>query len=173
MKLPMKTHSKIIIFIVILLVILGGYTVAAYQLKLWPFTPASSTSDQNTSDPTLSPGKEAVSDGEFSDKTTDEVPVNPTLTATIDQLAQQDGKVIAKTSINTTDTSGLCSFVFSNANDKPVTQTASPTLKGDRVICGPIEIPEQSFSFLGDWVMTFRYYANNTQVSAEDTISIK
>ena len=168
-----NTHTKIIVALAIIIAALGTYTVAAYQFKLWPFLVTETIDSRNAADPTLSPGKEAVSNDEYSDTTTDEVPVNPTLVAVIDQLEQQDNKVTVKASVNTTDASGLCSITFTNPNDKPVTQTVNPILKGDRIICGPIEISEQSFSYLGDWLMTFRYYTDNTQVSAEDTITIK
>jgi hypothetical protein len=174
MKITTQNKSKIsLIIAVCIIALLGAYTAAAYHYQLFPFQPNVPEVSKEITDPTSSPDKEAIPTGEYTDKTTNDIPTNPTLAATIDQLEQKNGVVLAKGSVNTSDASGLCSFVFSNDNDKPITQTVNPTLKDTQILCGPIEIPEQSFSFLGEWNVSFRYYSNNTQVSTESKITIK
>jgi len=107
------------------------------------------------------------------DKTTNEIPEDTTLAASIDDLYQEGDTIHFTGSVNTPNGKGTCTVVFSNENDKPVTRTVDATSKGDNTVCGPVEISNLEFSFVGTWQVTFRYFENDTQVSTEGTIDIK
>jgi hypothetical protein len=107
------------------------------------------------------------------DKTTDEIPVSETLTATFIDLAQSNGQITFTGSANDKNTGGTCSIIFSNPNDRPVSRSANTTQSDGKAVCGPILIPETEFSFLGEWTATFRYYSGDTQAVAERTINIQ
>lgn len=107
------------------------------------------------------------------DKTTDQIPVSETLTASIDTLDQSNGVITFAGSANDTKEGGSCSIVFSNPNDRPITRTVAASISNGMAICGPINIPETEFSFLGEWTATFRYYINDTQAMAERKMIIE
>lgn len=106
-------------------------------------------------------------------KTTDDVPVNPSLSATIDELSQADGFVVFRGSVNDSKSGGSCTITFTNENDRPVTQTVPAKIANKRATCEDVRISETNFSFLGDWVATFRYYNDDKQVVTEDRIMIR
>lgn len=186
MKISKQTNKKkpftktLLCLSLVVLVIIGlsVYTYALHgSLFGWqPSPPQNSNSSTNTS-PSKSGNESSpekgVKDGTNEDKTTDEVPVDSTITSSITDLYQSNGYVYFMGSTNDTRGGGKCSVTFTNTNDHPVSRTADAGLSNGTAQCGPIQIPETEFSFIGDWVATFRYYVNGVQAVAEKTITIK
>lgn len=128
-----------------------------------PTTQSSDDTDHGTKDDTT-PG---------TDKTTDQIPVSETLVATFTDLSQSGGYIKFSGTANDDKTGGSCSIVFTNPNDRPVSRTSQATQNGGKAVCGPIQIPETEFSFLGEWTATFRYYTDDSQAVVERKITIQ
>jgi len=185
MKITKQTqHSanskKIIatICIIVTVITIGAIYLIGFNGSIlgWqPFEPTSQQEQQQTSDPqdtTTNSGTKDDTD-EGTDQTTDEIPVNQTLVATFTKLSQADGFITFTGEVNANSTDGSCSITFTNASDRPVTRTATPTQVGSKSVCGPVQIPESEFSFLGEWTATFRFYTGGAQTTAERKITIQ
>jgi hypothetical protein len=176
-RLPKKTKIIILIgSIVVALLIAAAVYLVAFKGNLlgWqPFGNTPSTVEPITEDsPDTNHGtKDDTTPG--TDKTTDEIPVSETLAATIMTLSQSNGQITFTGSANDNNAGGTCSIVFTNPNDRPVSRSANTTQSDGEAICGPIQIPETEFSFLGEWTATFRYYSGDTQAVTERTINIQ
>ncbi len=174
-----KSYKPIIIttsVVVVLLIVAVIYLIPLKgSLFGWqPFrtsTPVDTTT-QNSDDTSHGTKDTTTTDGS-TDKTTDQIPVSTTLTAKISQLEQTNGAVVFTGSVNDASTGGKCSITFSNENDRPITRSADAVVVNNTGTCGPISVPENEFSFLGDWKATFRYYLNDSQAIAEGIITIK
>ncbi len=109
-----------------------------------------------------------------SDKTEQSIPVQKDVTAKITTLSQENGQVTIAGAIAGTTEAGACTFKFTTPQDKPVSKTIKGVIAGDSVNCGPLSIPETSFSYLGNWTANLTYYLDSGKsVSAEKVISIK
>lgn len=173
-----KSNRKIIALLAIigsLLVIAATVYLVFFKGTLLGWQPFGETSTTNpttqNSDDTSHGTKDDVVPG--SDKTTDQIPVDVTLVATIDQLSQSNGKITFKGSVNDNTADGNCSITFSNPNDRPISRTSKASQVNGIAVCGPIEIPETEFSFLGEWTATFRYYINDSQAVVERKVTIQ
>jgi len=168
-----QAYRKIVYIITTIIVVSLGYVGVAYAIKSWPFQQPNTTSIESTS-PNQNTSKDDLPVSQNGDgKTTDQVPVDPALTATITTLEQKDGIITFMASISSTQTDGTCSVTFSNPNDKPVTRTASAIAENNSSVCGPIQIPETEFAYLGTWTATFRYFVGEKQVSTAKDITIQ
>lgn len=181
MKIPKKKNRLKMILIpsavvFALLLALGVYLVV-FKGSLMGWSPFGSE-DTVTKDPPTQSSSD-TSHGTKDDldlgpiQTTDEVPVNSSLSATIDELSQSNGFIVFNGSVNDNQAGGSCTVTFSNENDRPVTQTVAANVANKRATCDEIKIPETSFSFLGEWIVTFRYYNNDSQAVTEDRITIR
>lgn len=106
-------------------------------------------------------------------KTTNQIPVNDSIVASIDELTQKDGYIKFTGSVNNVESGGTCSVLFTNPNDRPISRTVATSISDNKSVCGPIVIPETEFSFLGEWITVFRYYVNETQAVVEGKILIQ
>lgn len=182
MKIKPSHKSKLpraAVLTIVLLLLLGAGTVAAYYYKIGPFADSSRSSEssgdaktKNPSDQTNDQKKVDVKGGTTSDnvdttKTTDQIPKSTVTSVTIDSLAQQNGVVSYSASVGGAS-SGTCSAVFSNDIGKPVSRTVDTT----NGTCSAV-IPENEFDALGKWTLTLRFYANNTQTVSTKDIVIK
>lgn len=134
-------------------------------------TSAPQTTQTNTGEKTSQDTKTTANS--TPSQTTNQIPVNGGLTVTIDQLEQTNGEVVFVGSSNSGDKGGTCSITFTNPNDRPVSRSVTAEINGTRSICGPVQIPDTEFSFVGEWKATFRYYVNETQAVAEKNLTIQ
>jgi len=170
-KSPVK---KAIVILIIAIVLAGIYGGVSYTAKWWPFSVSTGNPVTESTNSDGNATKEGlIVPGENSSKTTDQVPVTTELTATITNLSQSNGYVSFVGTVNSVDTSGECSIILTNDNDKPVSRTVTAIIESGVVTCGPVQIPESEFTFLGKWLGTFRYYINGSQVVATKDITIK
>lgn len=174
MKINKQTKSKkplIFLGIIICLALLAGgiyYFVTAQSSS----THSAGNDSQNAADktiPSTKNGTPASSPDVDNTKTTNDIPVAKETNVTIEKLSQENGSITYSATIGNPGESGTCSATFSNNTDRPVTRTT--TAEGPS--CGPVSIPEAEFSTLGTWTLTLRYYTNNTQAVATQTIEIK
>lgn len=172
-----KNQSRRKITIVVIVVILAAiaYAGTSFALELWPFEQHTTNSDGTT---TTGSSQNATKDNiptkeGGTTKTTDQVPVDATLTAAITTLQQADGFVTFSGTVTPAQTGGSCSVTLSNPNDKPVVRSVDATSDANGTICGPIKIPESEFSYLGTWTATFRYFVGDKQVVATKDIVIQ
>lgn len=182
MKIPKqkKSRLKMILIpsvVIVVLLLASGVYLVVFKGSLLGWKPFASESavvkdpqTQSSSD-TSHGTKDDLDPG--TGKTTDEIPVSTKLTAAIDELSQSNGSVTFKGSVDDGQSGGSCTITFSNENDRPVTQTVAANVTNGRATCDEVKIPETSFSFLGEWIATFRYYNNDTQAVAEDRITIR
>jgi len=183
---PHARPKKIILITIIVLFILAcGYTGFALKQDIWPFNTAGSVTqaekDAANNFPTTSPKTDAPAvdsssknnDPQTPNQSNDQVPVSPTLTATITQLEEKDSVIYFSAAITGTSDSGTCVVNFTNPNDKPVTKQVTATVKGSSVACGPIQISNLEFSYLGQWSVDFNFYTGGKQVSTSGIIKIR
>jgi len=169
--------KKILVFTLIIIALLVTTGVFAYTTKTWPFsnntipTPANQSNNDDLQENATKDGD--LSPNDIPTKTTDQIPVNDSISVTVDELTQSNGVIRFKATTTSSVHGGKCSLTLTNPNDKPVTRTVSASNSDSTEICGPIEIPEQEFSYLGEWTATIRYYINDTQVVATKAINIK
>jgi len=167
--------KKIIVFVLVLVAVLVAFTGFAYAANIWPFNnstvPTSDTQNNNSQENATKDGNPSSEDTPT--KTTDQIPLNNSVVVTIDELAQSNGLITFKATVASSIQGGKCSLSLTNPNDKPVTRTVNATSSNSTQICGPIEISEQEFSYLGEWTATLRYYINDTQALATKAITIK
>lgn len=175
-----KTNSKLpnLIIATSVVVLLGAALYGTYAHKVWPFNgqqsitaeqEAANNSDITNSQQKTGADKATTNQDVDTSKTTDEVPVAESTSVSITRLSQENGQVSYEAAITNPGATGSCSAVFTNKIAKPVTQVTPSS--GDK--CGPVHIPETSFSALGEWTLTLRYYTNDTQATATKTIEIK
>lgn len=178
---PTKSKTAIIIAsVLVVLAIAGAIYLIGFKGSLlgWqPFKsspPVQKTTTQDSNDTNHGTKEDAGTDTDMeTDKTTDQIPVDETLTATFTNLAQSNGYVTFSGSANDTSTGGTCSIVFTNSNDRPISRTVHATQANGKAVCETVQIPETEFSFLGEWTATFRYYINDTQAVTERKITIQ
>jgi hypothetical protein len=174
MKINKQVNSKkylIIPGIIICLALLAG-GIYFFVVAQTSTPPAANNDAQNAADktiPSTKNGTPASSPDVDNTKTTDNIPVSKETTVTIKNLVQQDGSITYSATVENYGESGTCSATFTNDNDRPVVRTTA----AEQSNCGPITIPEAEFSTLGKWTLTLRYYTNNTQAIATQTIEIK
>ncbi len=168
-----------LIVLVCLVIVLAGYGFGAHASSLWPFhhndtvvAPSQNKSNAPTQQDNTAAKVAAQASGS-DPKTSDQIPVDDSLTAHIDSINEANGVVTFTGSVTGATQAGSCSVTFSTPNDPPLSQTVSASLNGTTATCDPISIPAQSFSYLGDWTVTFRYFVNNTQAVATGTITIQ
>ena len=173
MNIKKTSHTKLIAILIIIGVLLVGaiaYFVYAYNKG------NTSTTSPNTqqADPSIN-AKTGVdpSSGNTSttttDKTTNQIPVSTIMSISIDTLSEQNGNVTYAGTVKNPVPGGSCSAVFSSTINRPI--TLSPQYSNGT--CGPDTISAKSFTSLGTWTLTLRYFTNSTQVSATKDINIQ
>ena len=181
MKIKRQTKKsnngkKAFLVILICVLLVGAYFGVAAAAKLWPFMPATTSQDTPATSTGLNqsetPSKDDTSTSDPG-KTTDEVPVSQSIAASIIQLEQKNGIVYFTGTVTPVQSGGTCSITLSNPNDKPIVRTTDATTDGSNSVCGPIQIPETEFSYLGTWTATFRYFIGDVQATATKEITIR
>lgn len=104
-------------------------------------------------------------------QTSEQVPVNTSLTTIIDNFSQLNGVVNASARITGTNTSGTCVFSFTNPDDKPVVPEVKSSSSGNAQVCS-VSIGESSFSKLGTWNLTVTFYQNDQKAQANQSVTI-
>lgn len=158
----------LLVIVAVILVAVG----VAYAINVLPSQDNKSPQVQ-TSEGTESDKSRIPETNSNSDKTTDEIPVSTKMSASIDELDQSSGAVTFRGSVSGSGADGECSISYTNPNDKPVSRVFKPVVSNGTASCGPVEVSEQEFSYLGDWTLTFRYYSNNLQAVTTKIISIR
>ncbi len=173
MNIKKTSHTKAIIFTIIIGVLLTGviayllYTAGRHatpvaQPKTQQTEPSSATktglSSSNGSSPTTN-----------INKTTNQIPVSTSMSISIDTLIEQNGTVNYSGTVTNPVVGGNCSAVFTSKINRPI--TLSPTYSAGK--CGPDTISANSFTSIGTWTLTIRYFTNTTQVSASKDINIQ
>ena len=165
-SLNSRTTSKKRTFMLMgaLLLLLLIYTATAWKIHSWPFLTSSTSPDPDatrnvTNYPSPKnnnpPSKQNTTAPATSGQTSNNVPVNTGLVATITQLEETNNQVIFSAKIQNTTSAGTCVVTFSNPNDRPVTQQSVATNSNSTSICGPVDIPADEFSYLGSWQVSF------------------
>lgn len=181
-KITPKSHKKrnIILAVIGLIVIFAAAAAALEFLGVTSFLhsnkPSSANKEQETR--TNLNAKEdfiekSTSKNSNTDKTSDQVPVNKDLIATITRLEQTDEGVIFSATVTNSPTAGRCVVTFTNPNDKPVVKEVDATTKDGTALCGPLTVSPLEFSYLGEWQVTLRYYFNDQQAVASEKVTIR
>lgn len=182
MKIKKQKHTKapLVIIAIIIALSAASYAFIAHKKSLWPFPPQQSQntdaqqdtineSPKNSNSVKKDEAGAAVNDG----KTTDQVPINKDLVATITQLEQLDDTVKFSATIENSTSAGTCVVTFTNPNDRPVTKQFDATIKDGVTLCKSSDIPSLEFSYLGAWSVSFRYYVGGEQITATGEVTIQ
>jgi flagellar basal body-associated protein FliL len=177
-KAPTTSRKKVLVLTIVSVLLVG--IVAAWITHTWPFQRtatvdpnASRNVTTNTSPKNNNPtGKEGDA-SPTGDKTSDQVPVDKTMVANITQLVETNNTVKFTATVNNTNTAGTCVVTFSNPNDRPITQQATAMNANNVSTCGPINIPANEFSYLGEWKVDFHYYVAGQQATTNGAIIIQ
>lgn len=160
---------------IIVLIILVGVVVVLEKLRLTnfiqdPFYTPQSDANSAAADSTLLSKSDMVGE-EVSDtsKNTAEIPVSSTVKLSIDSISQDSQTVTYRATISNPADSGTCSAVFTKDNSKPVTRVSAANSGS----CGPVSIPSLEFESIGVWTLTLRYYADDSQAIATQTVEIR
>lgn len=139
-----------------------------------PFYTDPSSLDKNNAqnDPTLKRKNDVVANDVQSfdvNKDSSEIPESTNVSLTIDLIEQANGRITYSATVSNPAGKGTCSVVFTKDGSKPVTRVDETQTNK----CGPISIPELEFESVGTWIMTLRYYSNNTQAVTTKTIEVR
>lgn len=107
------------------------------------------------------------------DETSNKIPVDTGLVATITRLDESNGQVNFDATIKNTSGTGTCVVTFSTPNDRPVTKQFNSTYSSGVSTCGPLTISANEFSYLGTWQVDFHYYIGAAQATAQSEINIR
>lgn len=177
-----KNRSRLTLLLTVAVLLIAAAGVAVYMLQGSIFGQHSNTPTKTTLIPgsstnstTSNPSSDSAKGAATIDpgKTTNQVPIDSSLTATITDLHQSNKLIVFSGTTNDTKSGGTCSITFTNPNDRPVARTEPSTIVNGIATCAQIQIPESDFSYLGTWNVTFRYYINNVQATAIKTIVIQ
>jgi hypothetical protein len=160
--------SKKVVGIIIVLAaasLVGGGLIFMHYHKASSSTPTIISQKKNA--PLQTPAQ-----AKANNQPSQNVPISPTVTLTDLSVSQSNGSVHATAAVaDNNDTTASCVFTFENPNDKPVVRQVGVSDSGKT--CDSGNIPEQEFTFLGQWKLTLNYYVNGTQAKATTTITIK
>lgn len=161
---------------IILLAAFSVLTYVSYHYQIGPFKRDAQITEeelerQNKSDVT-NPQTKGIAEPNNdvdSSKNTSEIPVSDSTSVEITSLQQGNGQITYSAKFTGQSSDGTCSATFTNELARPVIRT-TPAKDS---ICGPVSIPETEFTTLGNWVLTVRYYKDNTQAVATKSIEVK
>lgn len=172
MKSPASRKRTILFCIIACIVLVGAYGIFAYSANKWPFKAPKATKIVK---PAYTPNqkKNIPPAGPDAGKTSNQVPVSTSLTASITNLSETNQEVNFTSTITGSSDAGTCVVTFSTPNDVPVTKQFTPTLNGQTATCGPLTIPAQDFTYIGTWTATLHYYVGTEQATTQQDIDIK
>ncbi len=120
------------------------------------------TPTPNSSAPASSPTPKPV---ESTNSTSNEIPVNPSITIAITNLAQQNGVIHASAAANY---DGLCVFLFRpDDGGRPVVKEVTTTSKECTA-----DISELDFAYIGKWTLELTIYKDNQKAETNGEITI-
>ena len=173
MNIKKTSRTKFIISITIIGVLLAGVIAYLIYASGKHTTPVAQPQTQQTEPPTNTKAGVLPSNGSTStpttDKTTNQIPVSTAMSIVIDTLVEQNGAVDYSGTVTNPVAGGACSAVFTSKINRPI--TLSPTYSAGK--CGPDTISANSFTSIGTWTLTLRYFTNTTQVSVSKDINIQ
>lgn len=175
MKIEYKNDKKkrtIFLTVVSILAVLALAIFFTHHYQVWPFAKqAAEEVRQNNIDATNNQTKTNVKPiiGVDSTKNNSEVPVSDTTSLTITDLSQTGQTITYSADITNPSANGVCNASFTKEASLPVVRNDEPTNSK----CGPISISANTFDSLGEWTLTLRYFADNTQAVATAKIEIK
>lgn len=179
-----KNHSSKRIRIALLLLAAAsllfiGWLVYAQKNSSWPFGGDSRTDDEENI--TTSDAGDSLSDQKKDDmtsgsksenvdtqKSVTEIPISEELSIRIESLTQQGDGTVSYRAASTGSKSGTCSATFTHKLGKPVIRNSN-TSDGT---CSAT-VPAMEFDALGEWTLTLRYYSNNAQAVASQTVMVQ
>ena len=127
------------------------------------------TEDATKNDPTNNGKGDAMNtEGVDSNKSTDDIPQSTTASISINSTTQSSGTISTDISIENNSQNGVCSFTFTKENARPVVRSVDTSSNSCKV-----SIPEQEFEMIGTWNLSVHYFSNNTQATAEGTVSVR
>lgn len=97
-------------------------------------------------------------------KTTDQVPTDSTLSVTINSTTQSNGQVQATAK---TSTNGTCVFQYTTEGDKPVISEVEAT----NYLCST-SIPEVQFAKIGTWQLKVTLYNNGKKAEVTTDVTV-
>jgi len=177
-----SARKRYIVATVVVIFVAIAYFSSAKVFHFWPFQKETTQNSESSPSPkpsSPSPKNTAVTEkGDAQPsidpgKTTDQVPVNPAMTANIITLEESGQAVHFTATVSNSPTVGICVVTFSNPNDRPVTQQVNATVNNSLATCGPLSIPAGEFSYLGTWQVSFHYYLGSQQATAQGNITIQ
>ena len=170
-------NSPRAIVLALLLLAVAGYVLAASAFDLWPMSSRQSAGTVGTTAESRSVPKKDLAEkqpGEApADKTTDQVPVSPSLKASITQLEQSDSMIVFAAEITGSAKAGNCVITFSSDYDRPVVREVAASSKTPGTAVCAAKVSEREFSYLGEWKAELNYYENNSQAQATKNIRIE
>jgi cytoskeletal protein RodZ len=172
-----NSRGKFLIALPLLVIIVALATT--WTTHTWPFQRTANDPDShrditsNTSPKNNNPSGKSTDASPTGDQTSNQVPVSKTLSASITQLVEVNNTVKFTATVQNTDSAGTCVVTFSNPNDRPVTQQSTSANANGVSTCGPISIPANEFSYLGQWSVDFHYYVGDQQATTSDVITIQ
>ena len=173
MNIKNTSHTKLIVSLVTIGVLLAGtitYLVYTYSRHTAPVTqPQAQQTNPSTNTKTGVTSSNGSTSAPTTDKTTNQIPVSTTMSILIDTLTEQNGTVTYAGTVTNPVAGGICSAVFTSKINRPI--TLSPTYSAGK--CGPGTVPASSFTSVGTWTLTLRYFTNTTQVSTSKDINIQ
>jgi cytoskeletal protein RodZ len=107
--------------------------------------------------------------GVESHTTTDKVPLDPAASINITKLEQANRNIIYQATVANIRDGGICSATYESQDTQPIVNTVTAS----SMTCGPVSIPEMSFTKLGKWKLTLRYFSDNKQVIATKEIEVR
>lgn len=175
-KTFVKPTVSVGLIVVLALLIYGALS---HSKHWWPFHTVSQTSsvtNQQTDHPSPknnnTPSK-AASPSDTSSETSNQVPVDSSLSASITKLEEANGQVSFSATVQHTSSAGTCVVTFSNPNDRPVTKQFDASYSSNASTCGPIAFSANEFSYIGNWQVNFHYYTGDKQATAQGNINIQ
>lgn len=169
-KLPLrqKRQQIIIIISILILITIVIFVVFLFINKSTNHNPNNADSKNNSETINTSKTTTVKSEGLPSNTTTttsEQVPINDSLSVTIDSFTQINGMVNA---IASTSNNGTCVFTYKPADGgKPVTRQTSIT---DKTCTSSIS--ENEFTYIGDWSLTVTYYNNSQKIEVQKNVTI-
>ena len=151
---------------------IGGYLAFHYF--------GSSTTQENKDDPTAISAKEETPRAKSSKpstdqgglETADQVPISSQLSVSQLDFLQNNGRVAATATVNSTSSTGECVFSFTIPEGRPVVKQVTSATESDKQRCG-VSIPEVEFDKLGQWEMVVTFYQGGTKGSASRSVNIR
>lgn len=97
--------------------------------------------------------------------TNQDVPIDTSLSISIDSITQADGRVRSNAS---TSGDGTCVFLFEPADGgRPISRQTSTSSKS----CS-VDIPENEFAYLGQWKLTVTFYSNGQKMDTSRNVTV-